>query len=57
MQNLHLLEFLAVGLRYHVQHYQYLTVPAVPPVTPNIDNGAHGTEKLLLKAQVVKDFS
>ena len=29
----------------------------VPPGPESIDNGAHGTEKLLLKIQVSEDFA
>ena len=50
MQNLHLLEFLAKDFRCLVHIFQYLEVP-VEPALPSIENGAHGTEKLLLKTQ------
>ena len=33
------------------------TSQPVPPGPPSIDNGAHGSEKLLLKTQVSEDFS
>ena len=29
---------------------------SVPPGPPGIDNGAHGTEKLLLNTQITEDF-
>jgi hypothetical protein len=37
MQSLHILEFLSLAIRCHVHHLQ------------SVENGAHGTEKLLLK--------
>ena len=43
MQNLHLLEILSEDFRYHVPYFQCLAIP----VPPGINNGAHGTEKLL----------
>ena len=49
MQNLHLLEFLAEAFRCHVHHFQ--------PRLPSIENGSHGTEKLLLKTQLSEDFA
>ena len=61
---LHLLEFLAEAFRCHVYHYQCLAVPVdlaairqqpVRMEPPSIDNGAHGTEKLLIKTQISED--
>ena len=40
MQNVHLLELLAED----------------PPGSQSIENGAHGTKKILLKTQVSEDF-
>ena len=49
MQNLYLLQFLSEAFRYHVHHYQYLSVP--------VKLAAHGTRQFLLKTQVCEDFS
>ena len=61
MQNLHLLEFLAEASQCHVCHFQYsenlTSLQPVPPGLPIIENGAHGTEKLLLKTEVSEDFA
>ena len=47
MQNLYLLEFLA----------EAFLVPGAPSGPSSIENGTHGTEKLLLKTQVSEDFA
>jgi hypothetical protein len=58
MQNLHLLEFSAEAFWCYVYHYQCLIVRVTVPLgLPSIDNGAHGTEKLLLRTQVSKDLA
>ena len=72
MQHLHLLEYLAETFQCHVHNFQGLTVlvklavrgirkptplQLVPPGLPSIENGTHGTKKLLLKTQVSEDFA
>ena len=58
MQNLHLLEFLAEAFRFHVYHFQCSpNRTAVPLGEPSTENGAHGTEKLLVKTQVKMFYS
>ena len=56
MQILHLLELSAQAFRCYVHHYQCLAVPVLPG-PPTINNGAQGTEKLLIKIQGSEDFA
>ena len=53
MQDIYLLEFLAEAFQCSVHQYQMLHSTSGPP---SINNGAHDTEKLLLKTQVCEEF-
>ena len=63
MKNLHLPEFLAETLRYHVHDFPWLEVPVelvfviFLPGPPSIENGALGTEQFLLETQVSENFA
>ena len=60
MQNRRLIEFSTEAFWYHVHHYQCLAVLVEQPVPSglsSIENGALGTEKVLLKTQVCDNFA
>ena len=54
MKNLHSLEFLAEAFRCRYQNMAEFPVPQGPPSS---ENGAHGTERFLLKNEVGEDFA
>ena len=52
--------FTYLSIQQKQKHFQCLEVlvwQLVPPGLPIIENGVHGTEKLLLKTQVCEDFA
>jgi hypothetical protein len=55
MQDIQLLELSAEDFRCQVRHFQCLGF--LVELTVSIENGAHGTKKLLLKPQVSIDFA
>ena len=56
-ENVDILSFLILHYKHNILYWQIHFTMQNPLGLPSIDNGAHGTKKLLLNTQESKDFT